>query len=65
MIATLISHTSCHQHHMPAGHPECPERIDAITNQLMANGIDGLLYQREGVCAEKERIFAVIPEQPQ
>lgn len=59
MIATLISHPSCHQHHMPAGHPECPERIDAITNQLMANGIDGLLYQREAPAASDEQLLRV------
>lgn len=59
MIATLISHPSCHQHHMPAGHPECPERIDAIANQLMANGIDGLLYQREAPAATDEQLLRV------
>lgn len=59
MIATLISHPSCHQHHMPAGHPECPERIDAITNQLMANGIDGLLYHREAPAVTDEQLLRV------
>ena len=59
MIATLISHPSCHQHHMPTGHPECPERIDAITNQLMASGIDGLLYQREAPVATDEQLLRV------
>lgn len=59
MIATLISHPSCQQHHMPPGHPECPERIDAITNQLMANGIDGLLYHREAPAATDEQLLRV------
>lgn len=59
MIATLISHPSCHQHYMPAGHPECPERIDAIANQLMANGIDGLLYQREAPAVTDEQLLRV------
>ncbi len=59
MIATLISHPSCLQHHMPAGHPECPERIDAIMNQLTANGIDGLLYQREAPIATDEQLLRV------
>lgn len=59
MITTLISHPSCHQHRMPAGHPECPERIDAITNQLIANGIDGLLYQREAPAATDEQLLRV------
>lgn len=59
MIATLISHPSCHQHHMPIGHPECPERIDAIDNQLTANGIDGLLYQREAPAITDEQLLRV------
>lgn len=44
---------------MPAGHPECPERIDAIMNQLTANGIDGLLYQREAPVATDEQLLRV------
>lgn len=59
MIATLISHPSCQQHLMPAGHPECPERIDAIANQLRASGIDGLLYQREAPAATDEQLLRV------
>lgn len=59
MIATLISHPSCHLHHMPTNHPECPERLDAINNQLMANGIDGLLYYRDAVAATDEQLLRV------
>lgn len=59
MIATLISHTSCHQHHMPAGHPECPERLDVIANQLMASGLDALLYHREAPAATDEQLLRV------
>lgn len=49
MLATLVSHPACHDHHMPDGHPECPARIDAIANQLLASGIDALLYQRDAI----------------
>jgi acetoin utilization deacetylase AcuC-like enzyme len=59
MIATLISHPSCHQHKMPAGHPECADRLDAINNQLMANGIDGLLYYRDALAATDEQLLRV------
>lgn len=59
MIATLISHPDCHNHHMPTGHPECPERIDAIANQLLANGIDSLLYQRAAPAATDEQLLRV------
>lgn len=59
MIATLISHPSCHLHQMPAEHPECPGRLDAINNQLMANGIDGLLYYRNAIPATDEQLLRV------
>lgn len=59
MIATLISHPSCHEHTMPAEHPECPARLDAINNQLMANGIDGLLYYRDALPATDEQLLRV------
>lgn len=59
MIATLISHPRCHEHLMPAEHPECPARLDAINNQLMANGIDGLLYHRVSIAATDEQLLRV------
>lgn len=46
MLATIISHPSCHEHRMPEGHPECPERLDAINNRLLASGLDGLVMHR-------------------
>lgn len=59
MIAAFISHPSCHQHHMPAGHPECPERLDSITNRLMASGIDALIYHRDAPAATDEQLLRV------
>jgi acetoin utilization deacetylase AcuC-like enzyme len=59
MIATLITHPACHDHTMPAGHPECPERLDAINNQLLASGIDSLIYHRESPAATDEQLFRV------
>lgn len=59
MIATLISHPDCLKHQMPNGHPECPQRVEAIANQLMASGIDGLLYQRDAVAATDEQLLRV------
>lgn len=59
MIATIISHPECLLHLMPDGHPECPQRIDAISNQLMASGVDGLLYHREAKPATDEQLLQV------
>ncbi|MDF0604158.1 histone deacetylase family protein [Neisseriaceae bacterium TC5R-5] len=42
-LTAYITHTDCLQHNMGAGHPECPERLTAIRDQLMASQIfDGL-----------------------
>jgi acetoin utilization deacetylase AcuC-like enzyme len=59
MIATLITHPACHLHHMPEGHPECPERLDAINNQLLASGIDSLIYHRDAPAATDEQLLRV------
>ncbi|ARU25973.1 histone deacetylase family protein [Cellvibrio sp. PSBB006] len=59
MIATLITHPACHLHLMPEGHPECPERLDAINNQLLASGIDSLIYHRESPAATDEQLLRV------
>lgn len=59
MLTTLISHPSCHEHQMPDGHPECPGRVDAIANQLLASGIDALLYQRDAPAVTDEQLLRV------
>lgn len=59
MLATILSHPSCHRHRMPAGHPECPERLDAINNQLLASGLDGLLMHRQAPAVTREQLRRV------
>src|SRR5690606_3530598 len=63
MIATLITHPACHLHQMPDGHPECPERLDAINNQLLASGIDSLIYHHESPAATDEQLLRVHTEE--
>lgn len=59
MLATFISHHSCYHHLMPVGHPECPERLDSITNQLMASGIDALLLHRDAPAVTDDQLLRV------
>ncbi|MCW7538179.1 histone deacetylase family protein [Aquabacterium sp. A7-Y] len=47
MATGYFSHPDCHRHHMGAGHPECPERLDAIDDFLLASGLDVALEKRE------------------
>jgi hypothetical protein len=38
-----FSHKDCWKHEMGPGHPECPERLDAIEDRLLITGVfDGL-----------------------
>ena len=42
-----FSHPDCRKHEMGEGHPECPERLDAIHDRLLATGVADALDQRE------------------
>jgi acetoin utilization deacetylase AcuC-like enzyme len=41
---------------MGAGHPECPQRLDAISDQLLASGLDIALDHRDAPLATLEQI---------
>ena len=47
MNTVFFSHPACRQHDMGEGHPECPARLDAITDHLRATGLDVALDFRE------------------
>lgn len=42
-----FTHRDCWKHEMGTGHPECPERLDAIEDRLLASGVGDLLDRRE------------------
>ena len=42
-----FSHPDCRKHEMGQGHPECPERLDAIEDRLLITGIGDALDRRE------------------
>ena len=46
-----FSHPSCRKHEMGPGHPECPERLDAIEDRLLATGVMDGLDRREAPLA--------------
>ena len=43
MTCAWITHADCRLHEMGEGHPECPERLDAISDFLVSTGLMGLL----------------------
>lgn len=42
-----FTHPDCRRHEMGPGHPECPERLDAIEDRLLASGVGPLLERHE------------------
>lgn len=46
-----FTHSDCHKHEMGPGHPECPERLDAIEDRLLASGVGAALEHREAPVA--------------
>src|SRR3954467_6436950 len=42
-----FTHPDCRRHEMGAGHPECPERLDAIEDRLLVSGVMDALDRRE------------------
>ncbi len=52
MSTAIYSHADCLRHEMGDWHPESPDRLRAIDDQLIRSGIDGLVERREGPLAE-------------
>jgi len=42
-----FTHPDCRRHEMGRGHPECPERLDAIEDRLLASGVLDAVDRRE------------------
>ena len=46
-----FTHKDCRKHEMGPGHPECPERLDAIEDRLLVTGVGDALDRREAPLA--------------
>ncbi len=57
-----ISHPLCLKHDMGAHHPECPARIHAVEDQLIASGLFGYLQHHEAPEATREQLLRVHDE---
>lgn len=49
-------HPDCRLHDMGAGHPECPQRLDAISDHLLATGLDIALVFKDAPQATVEQL---------
>jgi len=62
MSTVLISHRDCVRHEISEGHPECPQRIDAISDQLKKQEIYDYLQHRDAPLATREQLMLAHPE---
>jgi acetoin utilization deacetylase AcuC-like enzyme len=56
LTTAFITHPTCRQHDMGDHHPECPQRLDAITDRLIGDGIDGFVVHHDAPEATREQL---------
>lgn len=56
MLAAYITHTDCIKHDMGPHHPECPERIGAINDQLLIKGLLDCMQHFDAPLATEEQL---------
>ena len=56
MSTAFYSPPQCRLHEMGPGHPECPQRLDAISDHLLATGLDIALDYRDSGDATLEQL---------
>lgn len=61
MTTAFITHRDCWKHDMGAHHPECPERLGAIQDRLIAAGLDLYLTFHDAPLAEMEQLLRAHP----
>ena len=61
MATAFVTHADCLKHEMGAYHPERPERLAAIEDQLIASGIGQHLARYEAPLATDEELARVHP----
>src|SRR5262249_52148729 len=59
MPVAFITHPSCSLHEMGPYHPECPERLAAVGDRMIAAGIDPYLRHYTAPEATREQIGRV------
>src|SRR4249919_3808213 len=57
----FVTHADCLKHEMGAKHPERPERLTAIEDQLIASGVADFVARHEAPLATDEQLARVHP----
>jgi acetoin utilization deacetylase AcuC-like enzyme len=56
MLAAYITHPDCNRHEMGDQHPECPERLAAINDQLLLRGLLDYMVPYDAPLATEEQL---------
>ena len=56
MLAAFITHSDCVRHEMGPQHPECPERLGAINDQLLIKGLLDYMHTYDAPLATVEQL---------
>ena len=56
MSTAFFSHPDCHAHVMARSHPESPQRLQAIDEQIRASGLGPVLQRREAPLVDLGRV---------
>ncbi len=59
MTTAFITHPDCQLHDMGAMHPECPQRLPAVQDQLIASGLSDHLTHVEAPLVTREQLERV------
>lgn len=59
MQTLYITHPACHLHEMGSWHPECPGRLDAINDRLVASGLMDFINEQTAVPATDADLLRV------
>ena len=59
MTIAFITHPDCLLHDMGAMHPECPARLRAIDDQLIASGLSNFLVHADAPLARDDQLARV------
>ena len=62
MTTAFIAHSVCRQHDMGRYHPECPDRLDAVSDRLIASGLDKHVEHFEAPAATRDQLARVHDE---
>lgn len=56
MTTLYFTHEDCRRHEMGVWHPECPGRLDAINDHLLAIGLRDVLIERDAPLVSAEQL---------